>query len=364
MKLNPAVQFVLINVVVNESDAARVLRIASVVGARNFHVEVISVDEFKRRCKAALGIELPIDDTNAYVGKYAYKLAEFKPALALLFPEQLSLRASSSAEPFDFWGYCDMDVIWGNFSRFAYFFQGQYDVVSTNSVRLMGMATFYRNQPWTHAIFISDSVFVKNLADFEHHYCSDEFGQCKYPMFHHSMDHIVRQELRRRNGTWNMPMRQMKDRMYVETMLSTEYYGPVLWFEGVLNVLNGCGETVLYGTFDWKKKADGCPEFDPMREMLFYHRIPRDFDLMKRLPLRIAREIADDMLKYGFILPNMIPLFTRHVCPELRASWSSSLGEMVKYSPFKCFERPGFNFSRTAGDKPIDPPRNTARSVK
>lgn len=363
IKLNSGVQFVLINVVVHDSDASRVRRIASIVGASNFHVEVIPVQEFTRRCREVLGIELPINDGNAYVGKYAYKLAEFKPALALLFPEQMTLRAPSATQPFDFWGYCDMDIIWGNFSRFAYFFQGQYDVVSTNSVRLMGMATFYRNEPWTRGIFMSDKIFLKNLADFENHYCSDEFGQCKVPMFHHSMDHIVRTELLRRNGSWNMPMRQMKDRVYVETMYSMEYYGPVVWFQGVLNILNGCGEKELHSTFDWKKNADGCPEFDPMREILFYHRIPRDFDLMQRLPFRIAREIADDMLKYGFLLPNMIPLFTRHVCPEFRASGTSSMSGMIKYSPFKCFERPGFDFSRTAGDRPIEPSRNSLRTA-
>jgi hypothetical protein len=200
---------------------------------------------------------------------------------------------------------------------------------------------------------MSDRVYLQNLADFERHFCSDEFGQCKYPMFAHSMDQIVRLELLRRNGTWNMPMRQMKDRMYVEHMFSIEYYGPVLWFQGTLNILNGCGEKQLYGTFDWGKKADGCPEFEPMREILYYHRVSKDFDVLRRLPQRIGRELIEDMLKYGFLLPNLIPVFTRHVCPEFRAYFGNTLSGMIKYSPFKCFERPDFNFSRTAGDRPL-----------
>jgi hypothetical protein len=151
MKRNPNVHFVLINIVVDTSletgQAVRAVKFSK-FAPDNFHVVVVSVSEFKRRCKEKLNIDLPINDDNAYVKKYSYKIAEFKPALALLFPEQFNVR-DKTGEGFAFWGYSDLDLIWGNISHFAHQFQGQYACISTNSVRLMGMATFYINEDWT-----------------------------------------------------------------------------------------------------------------------------------------------------------------------------------------------------------------------
>ena len=74
-----------------------------------------------------------------------------------------------------------------------------------------------------HRIVLTDATSFKNLNDFEHHYCSDEFGQCLMPAFEVSMDQMVRKELKKRNLNWNMPKRQLKDKMYVEqdTYVST-----------------------------------------------------------------------------------------------------------------------------------------------
>lgn len=136
MKLNPQVQFVLINIVVDALSASTQRPIRLTEFAPNFHVVIVSVDDFKQRCRSILGIDLPVTNSTAHVRKYAYKIAEFKPTLALLFPEQFQLR-DKSGKGFSFWGYTDLDIVWGNISRFAYLFQGQYDVVSTDSVRLM-----------------------------------------------------------------------------------------------------------------------------------------------------------------------------------------------------------------------------------
>jgi hypothetical protein len=151
MKRNPDVQFVLINIVLDSAveagEASRAERFSK-FAPDNFNVVIVSVSDFKRRCKEMLNLDLPINDDNAYVTKYSYKIAEYKPALPLLFPEQFALR-DKTGKGFAYWGYSDMDLIWGNISYFAQQFQGQYACVSTNSVRLMGMATFYINEDWT-----------------------------------------------------------------------------------------------------------------------------------------------------------------------------------------------------------------------
>lgn len=144
MKRNPHVQFVLINVVVDVSPttgpAVRAVRLSKY--APNFHVVIVSLDEFKRRCNSTLGINLPVTNETAHIKKYAYKMAEYKPTLPLLFPEQFSVR-DTTGKGFPFWAYTDLDIIWGNISHFAQLFQGQYDVISTDSVRLMVWFTVF-----------------------------------------------------------------------------------------------------------------------------------------------------------------------------------------------------------------------------
>lgn len=373
MKRNPEVEFVLINIAVDTSPetgpTSRAIRFSRF--APNFNVVVVSVEEFKKRCKMKLNIDLPITDETAYVKRYAYKIAEFKPALALLFPEQFKLR-DTSGKGFAFWGYTDLDLIWGNISHFAQQFQGQYACVSTNSVRLMGMATFYVNEEWTkkyvavllfftgllniivshfyfRRIVLTDKTYLRNLNDFEHHYCSDEFGQCLMPAFDHSMHRMVQMELNKRERVWNMPSYQLKNKMYVEEESSIEYYGPVLWFQGSLKILNGCGEYELQQSiFEWSKTAQGCPEFEPGREIMYFHRVSKSFDIFSVLPVVIAKDVIADMLTYGFLLPNLIPLFSRHICPEFRGRSMGTMDMMTQYSPFSCYSK-NTNFSRTLG---------------
>ena len=201
-----------------------------------------------------------------------------------------------------------------------------------------------------------DETYLKNLQDFEHHYCSDEFGQCLYPVFEHSMHSLVKTELSRLKKKWNMPAYQLKNKWYVENDGAVDgsmlYYGPVLWFQGSMTILNGCGETTIYDdVFKWKKQVDGCPEFQPRREILFYHRVTKNFDLFQKLPLRIAMDIVEDMLKFGFILPTLVPLFSRHICSDFGPYSGSTAENMLSYKPFHCFNKE--TFSRTIGNRTI-----------
>ena len=160
MKRNPHVQFVLINVVIDVSPttgpAARAVRLSRY--APNFHVVIVSLEEFKQRCKRVLGISLPVTNETAHMKKYAYKMAEYKPTLPLMFPEQFSIR-DSTGKGFSFWAYTDLDIIWGNISHFAQLFQGQYDVISTDSVRLMVLFARF-------LLYISLETLIYSLAGY------------------------------------------------------------------------------------------------------------------------------------------------------------------------------------------------------
>ena len=61
-----------------------------------------SLEQFKTDAAKALGFEVAIE--------FGYKLCDFKPAYGFIFSDYI--------KKYDFWGYCDIDVIFGNIRLF------------------------------------------------------------------------------------------------------------------------------------------------------------------------------------------------------------------------------------------------------
>lgn len=69
----------------------------------NVHVSYTTLGEMKIRIERTFNVNISL--TNAY------KLCDIKPLYGKVFAKEL--------ENFDFWGYCDIDLIWGNIRKFA-----------------------------------------------------------------------------------------------------------------------------------------------------------------------------------------------------------------------------------------------------
>lgn len=119
MRWNPKVQFVIINIADNPDIGfgAKMTSLSKQLGASNLKVVTESLTAFTERVLKRLNIMVP------FTKDWFYKLCDYKPALAYLYPEIVA------EKPFKFWGYGDMDIIWGNFSRFATLFQGDYQFI-------------------------------------------------------------------------------------------------------------------------------------------------------------------------------------------------------------------------------------------
>ena len=102
---------------------------------------------------------------------------------------------------------------------------------------------------------------------------------------------------------------------------SNDWAGPVRWFRGSLKIIHGS------------------PEFPPDRELLFYHRPHKELDF----PATLAEEIFKDMVTYGYLLPNWVPLSTRYMCRQAGVGWGNPMVEMHKYHPYdpSCFGKGG-----------------------
>jgi hypothetical protein len=96
----------------------------------------------------------------------AYKLCDFKPVYGLMFPEII--------EGYDFWGQCDIDLIYGNIRNFMNDETlDKFDFISVRHDYTTGCFGLYRNNNLMNTIFKRSKDYKKVLADTKH-YCFDE----------------------------------------------------------------------------------------------------------------------------------------------------------------------------------------------
>lgn len=95
-------------------------------------------DRLEIMVKQKTGLEASLADP--------YKICDLKPAFGELFSEYL--------DGFDYWGYCDMDVLWGNVMKFisGYLLEGL-DVLSCYPGFLSGPLTIYRNSATVNSLY-------------------------------------------------------------------------------------------------------------------------------------------------------------------------------------------------------------------
>lgn len=83
-----------------------------------------------------------------------YKLCDFRPAYAVLFSELI--------EAYDFWGHCDLDVIFGNIRNFiTNDVLKNYDVISIRPEYISGFFALYRNSSKINRLFQRSPSYEK-----------------------------------------------------------------------------------------------------------------------------------------------------------------------------------------------------------
>lgn len=74
------------------------------------------------------------------------------------------------------------------------------------------------------------------------------------------------------------------------------------------------------------------------REILCFHRPVKPFTMSMLFSPKIVTEIENDMLRFGYLLPDWIPLLTRHMCMSYGnkiASWPDLMKETNSIQPFR-----------------------------
>lgn len=95
----------------------------------------------------------------------AYKLCDIKPAYGILFEDEL--------KNYDYWGHCDIDIIWGDVRKFIDPLLEEYDYISARQEFTAGFFSIYKNNNSLRSIFKSSKDWKKVFSD-QKHYAFDE----------------------------------------------------------------------------------------------------------------------------------------------------------------------------------------------
>lgn len=125
-----------------------------------------NIEEFNELASAKLKMSIDI--------RKPYKLCDFKPAYGVIFEEYL--------KDYDFWGYCDIDLLFGNIRKFITKEKLEhYDIISARKEYLSGFFAIFKNSEAINNAFKRSRdwklVFTSNES-----YCFDEcnwkFQEC------------------------------------------------------------------------------------------------------------------------------------------------------------------------------------------
>jgi len=223
----------------------------------NVKIIPYSLEQFKINASKALEFEVAVES--------GYKLCDFKPAYGYIFYDYI--------KDYDFWGYCDMDLIFGNIRAFMTDeLLNEYDVISARHDYLTGCFALYRNNPYTRELFKKSKDYRKVFTDHrnfffdETNFAFEAFEKgLHYSQIHtevESMTHVVRQL-----------QEEKKLKAYFEFQIVEGFAGNMLWNKGIL-IYRKQFEAMLYHLVRFKRKYS------------------EQVDLQKRIPerFRIGKE--------------------------------------------------------------------------
>lgn len=126
----------------------------------------MTLEEFK-------GMATELIDAPIHINT-PHKLCDFKPLYGDIFKAQLS--------NFDYWGHCDLDLVWGDIESFLHRIQfQQYDIISSRSSAICGHFTLYKNIPALNTFYTQVSNFRKVFL--KPKYAGFDEGYFSYKLF-------------------------------------------------------------------------------------------------------------------------------------------------------------------------------------
>lgn len=202
----------------------------------NVKIVKCTLEQFRIEASRSLGFEVVIDNEC--------KLCDFRPAIACIFP--------SLIKGYDFWGYCDVDLIFGNIRNFLTDeLLDSYDVISARHDYLTGCFSLFRNTPYINYLYEQSKDYVMVFTNAKN-YCFDEADDA-YPQFSHNVPlDEIQSEYESMTEIIKKLDAQNKLRAYFEFQIVEGTPGDLTWDRGTLR-FRGEYEALLYHFIKFKE---------------------------------------------------------------------------------------------------------------
>ena len=120
-----------------------------------------TINDFNTLASDKLGMNIGI--------KRSYKICDFKPALGKIFEDFLV--------GYDFWGWGDIDVIYGNFSSFVTpQILSKYEIITTSMMKLFGPLTILKNTPKINELYKIGGYYKTIFKDGKNYAFDENLG--------------------------------------------------------------------------------------------------------------------------------------------------------------------------------------------
>ena len=226
-KNNPTVRFCII------TDNNRIFN-----KPKNVSLITITKEQFKNLATKKLGFSAALIQ--------GYKICDFRPSLEFLFPELI--------KGFDFWGYGDIDIIYGDLRKFLTDeLLDNYDVFSFRPEYLTGSFTVLRNTKKINTLFMQSKDYKTVLSQSEYF----NFDECNF-IFSPLQDEIPINEIPCQMESMTHVVRKREKekylRAYFDFNLVEGSAGKVKWRNGKIIYMNQF-EAILYHFLKFKDRC-------------------------------------------------------------------------------------------------------------
>jgi hypothetical protein len=201
----------------------------------------MSLQEIQDLASQKLNLEAKID--------VPYKLCDFKPAYGFIF--------SDFIEKYDFWGFGDIDVIYGNIRDFINDdLLSSHDFICVRDDYVTGFFSLVRNTASTNMLFTKSKDYAEVLS--KSAYCN--FDECMFYTFSLFTDKVSIYDV-----SWDIePMsyivKKYNDKKEIracfEFFVMEGMPGKMIWNNGTL-IYDNKSELLLYHLIDFKKYNKG-----------------------------------------------------------------------------------------------------------
>ncbi len=196
-----------------------------------------------------------------------YKLCDYKPAYGRVFEDYLS--------EYHYWGYCDIDLVFGDLDSFLEPSLGKFDIITTENEYLAGHFTLYRNNNHTKQLFNRIHNIKKCLIDSKRLYYLDEIGNYigspfadQYGMLFLETKNIFRRFVNSVKYRWHKQMNYACD---ISKVVQKEIVRGNLEISVIPKALSDDLSVQVEMDKDWNIQWQGKRLFYKLKEIMYFH---------------------------------------------------------------------------------------------